>query len=420
MHDDSHSSNTVSLRQAVAIPLLILLCLQAGNILRWAAVELLLGDRSRLPRVEAACRLDPSDPECAYVQAELSEQMARDTSGLWQRLIDLDPRDARYLAAAALSAEAAGDPALAERRLLQAARYNHLWMPRWSLANFYARRGNRAEFFRWTRLALERQYDDGAAIFRAAAAEGATPQRMLNEILPGDANVRRNYLRFLLNRKELDALAPAAHAIMAIVPAARKSAYERDLAAATAALNGAGRGAEAGELWDRLCRQGLLPYPPWTAERPLVNAGFAPPAVAESYDWTPSPAEGIQVLLGAPPGVAKFSFNGYEPESHELLSQLVRLAPGLAYRFAFDFRTRGIEPADSGLSWKLYSAAEPARQDLAQFLLSSDEWRRAELLIAAAAAPRCLRLALTLERRRGRTRVEGDAWVRNLSLEAMR
>jgi tetratricopeptide (TPR) repeat protein len=420
MKDSTRFINTDPYRQVAAILLGLLFCLQAGSIFRWAAVEFWMGDRARLPRVETACRLDPSDPECAYVQAELTEQLARDARTLWQRLISLDPRDARYLTAAAVSAEAADSTAVAVRLLLQAARYNHLWMPRWSLANFYARHGNSAEFFHWTRLALERQYDNSVAIFRATEAAGATPRQMLSDVLPPDANVRMTYFWFLLDRKQWDAVAPAVDSIVPLVPSARREVFGRNLAAATTALNGAGRHAEAGELWDRLCRQALLPYSAWTAERPLVNAAFGPPVVGQSFDWTAAPAEGIQILLGTPPGAAKFSLNGYQPESHELLSQIVRLAPQLTYRFTFDYRTRGIEAVDSGLYWRLSAMGEPAQQALAPLPLASEEWQPAALSIAPSATPRFLRLALVLERRRGHTRVEGDAWVRNLSLEAVR
>ena len=68
----------------------------------------------------------------------------------------MNPWDTRSRIELGLLAEAEGDQATATRYLLQAAEADHLFLPRWTLANYYFRRGDTALFWRWAKEAADR------------------------------------------------------------------------------------------------------------------------------------------------------------------------------------------------------------------------------------------------------------------------
>src|SRR5579864_8560303 len=64
------------------------------------------------------------------------------------RALTLNPRYSAAWIARGLEAEAAGDRKNAEASLLRAAEIDHLYLPRWTLANFYFRAGDLPRFWR--------------------------------------------------------------------------------------------------------------------------------------------------------------------------------------------------------------------------------------------------------------------------------
>ena len=117
--------------------------------------------------------------------------------------LSLNPRLSSAWIHLGLDAEADGNPQEAEMDLLQAARVDHLYLPAWTLANFYFRRGDADNFWPWARRAARLTYDDYRPLLRLADALDTSPQRVALR-LGGGAPLLRAYLDLLIGAGRLD------------------------------------------------------------------------------------------------------------------------------------------------------------------------------------------------------------------------
>jgi hypothetical protein len=77
-----------------------------------------------------------------------------------RRALDANPRLSSAWITLGIEAERAGDPPGAEAMLLEAARVDHQFLPAWTLANFYFRRGDPIRFWPWAKRAAALTFDD--------------------------------------------------------------------------------------------------------------------------------------------------------------------------------------------------------------------------------------------------------------------
>jgi pentatricopeptide repeat protein len=368
--------------------------------------------QARTPEaLRAACGLDPGRADCRAAVARAREEQAADAGREWERVLELNPRSASYLAQAALAAEFRGDTGGAERLLLQAARYNRLWLPRWSLASFYFRHGRMEEFRRWAALAFERAYGDRTALFRLCRAAGVEDGTMLEEMLGADAENLGAWVGYLAAEGPVEALPAAAARYVDVVPAGTADAVLRVNGAIRALLR-AGHGEKAAALWSAMSRRGLIRYEEWSEAAPLVNSEFGPPVPGAGLDWEVARGVGFEVFPGVPPGGIKVTFSGRQPERVELLAQEVLLRGGQAWQLEFEHHTPGIEAGATSLGWRLggLEAVEGEGR------LSSEEWTRGAVVWEVPAGLKVLRLGLWSERPRGQARHEGELRLRGMSL----
>src|SRR5262245_55664891 len=137
------------LRWPLTVLLLLALTLATSRSVRVALADHGLREEN-VPGLEHALRLTP---EQAVVYTRLasvieSEDPERATN-LLERAVALNPWDTTARIRLGLRREAAGDLDRAEQDLLEAARHDRLYLPRWTLANYYFRRGNTARFWQW-------------------------------------------------------------------------------------------------------------------------------------------------------------------------------------------------------------------------------------------------------------------------------
>lgn len=116
----------------------------------------------------------------------------------------LNPRLSPAWIELGLEAEAAGNLADAETDLLRAARVDHLYLPAWTLANFYFRRGDAASFWPWAGRAAALTFDDYRPLLRLADALETSPP-VVAQRLGGGAPLLRAYLDLLIGAGRLDA-----------------------------------------------------------------------------------------------------------------------------------------------------------------------------------------------------------------------
>jgi tetratricopeptide (TPR) repeat protein len=140
----------------------------------------------------------------------------------------LNPRLSSAWIQLGLNAEADGNLQEAEEDLLGAARIDHLYLPAWTLANFYFRRGDQAKFWPWAERAARLTFDDYHPLLRLADALETSPPRLATR-LGGGAPLLRAYLDLLIGAERLDAAQQVADLL-----AARHDSADRDRLAAFA------------------------------------------------------------------------------------------------------------------------------------------------------------------------------------------
>jgi tetratricopeptide (TPR) repeat protein len=396
----------------------VMLILAAAAALRRAAADARLHAAATPAEVHAACLMDPGKAACWSTLARSLEESHEEPGTAWDRAIELNPREPRTLAQAAISSELAGRLPQAEALLLQASRHNQLWLPRWTLANFYFRRGQTDKFWRWMRLAAERAYGDPRALFRLAHLAEGGDAFVIEQVLPPNPVILGKFVWYLLEEQRPESLALAVNSLLdKTTPAYRPSALEPALAAIQALLT-RGEPETAVALWNRLAREGYHPHGPWTAEAPLMNGAFSAPLLGQGFDWWLVGTEGVQSLAGSPAGTAKITLSGRQPESAWLLHQFVYLPAGRRYRLTSSSMSRGLATG-SGVRWRLFSL-EPARPlETSCPELASDEWRPNACDTPAMDGPAVARLVLVAERQPGRMRAEGELWIRDVQLEPL-
>jgi tetratricopeptide (TPR) repeat protein len=89
------------------------------------------------------------------------------------------------------------DPVRAERYYLEAARVNHMYLPQWTLTNFYLRQQDKRKFFETAKRALELTPYDSRPILAQAWTMASQPGEVF-AILPPRERVRFEFLSFVL------------------------------------------------------------------------------------------------------------------------------------------------------------------------------------------------------------------------------
>ena len=139
------------------------------------------------------------------------------------------------------------------------------------------------------------------------------------------------------------------------------------------------------------------------------------PPVMHGFDWHLHIGEGVSMSRReAPPGL-RITFSGSQPESCELLSQLVLLLPDRAYRFSFRYQTSMIPP-NTGLRWRIVDAETGRELAKGSPSLSSEREKAEEVLFLSTAETRWARVILEYQRAMGTTRIEGFLLLRDASL----
>jgi hypothetical protein len=341
-------------------------------------------------KVLRATEIAPRNTEYLALRALELDYDEADSRALTEKIAELNPYASAPRIRLGLAAEIAGDPAAAERWLLEAARVDHQFEPRWTLANFYFRGGKTEEFWKWIRLALEVSYGDRTPAYELCWRVSEDGAEILRRAIPDRHEVVGSYLWYLLAAKK------------PVVEAARRLAGYRDAADQ----------AELFQACDWLLTQrdaGALEVWGWTGQAApagIFNGDFAGALLNHGFDWRINDTRGVtHVHLTAPAG-HRITFSGQEPESCSLLWQTLNVAPGKRYTLHWEARTAGMK-APAGLEWRV------AGQHAA--VIPSEDWSSGEMTIEAA--DRFPVLELVYQRPVGESRAEGTVELRRLVLQ---
>jgi tetratricopeptide (TPR) repeat protein len=349
----------------------------------WSARLAWADHLSRSPQLESRERAVLLGPATAVFYERLAE--SREAWGLdpleaLSRAAQMAPANAEPLLRLALRAELRGDYGLAERSLLQAAECSRLYQPRYLLSQYYFRRKNADEFFRWTRSALEASYGDVRPLLVLAWNLRPDPQYFAGLGRKQRPQVETQFLAFLLRQGE-----SAAAGLIAVHLAqiARPEDRNELLKYCNTMLEG-GDPARALEVWNTLCRRKLLPFDAVSPAGPLLtNDKFQWNPSGTGFDWRMEQVPGIETRFVN--GEWRTSFSGQEPESCVIGWQYV--PAGAAGRHRVQSEVAGIDTnSTGGLNWTMLDGPSP-------------------------------KVVLGYRRPRGSVRIAGTVAIRNLRVE---
>jgi hypothetical protein len=353
-----------------------------------------------------AAELDHWAPPAAYFErlAELDGDRASD---FLDAALRANTRQSSIWIAKGLAEERAKAPAAAERDLLQAAFFDHQYLPAWTLANFYFRQNRPAGFWVWARRAAALTYDDFRPLLALAQAMEADPRVALEDLGGGEASPLRarlldSDLDYLVEQSRLGEAQQVARLLLARKsPADTARLLEFDQRQIQA-----GHARDALEVWN-----GVWNDPDGSAG---ANGDLTRAPSGIAFDWRLNRSEGFSSAWQ--PGELTFDLSGQQLESCALLERVVALDPSRRYRLRFEYVTSGLA-SPTGLAWEL--DGEPARS-----LPPASAWQAGEAVLALRPSPavdrlRLAKLRLLYRREPGTIRAPGEIQLRHVSLEAL-
>ncbi len=301
--------------------------------------------------VPAAVKLVPFNSE--YL-ARLAAWKTPEKVALLERAVTMNPFDFESWIQLGFASEfQLHDLAGAERCFLEAAAVNKMFLPKWTLTNYYFRHGNVAEFFRWASATLAITPYSPEPVFvqmwlmsqDAVKIAGAIPNRP-RILLP--------YAWFLSNSGQSGSLAPVVQRLVKAAGSKNPQAWGRDdlLANIEDRLITGGDGRPALEIWANMVKAGWLSSDVPNAEHPITNGDFGTSFYRHGFDWRPARVDGVTIQQFPSRDQLRLQFSGDEPERCLLLAEYLPLQAGRTYRFRWQAKV-DLGNTPSGLRWHL-------------------------------------------------------------------
>jgi len=380
----------------IASAVIAVTCLVAAYYaLRFAYAEYLF--RSGAPeKIERAAALVPLRAEYQSRSRKLEQAVRLNPyfSAAWMEL--------------GLRAESENQMAKAETALLEAARVDRTFEPRWTLANFYFRRNRWTEFWKWIRAAAEMSYGDRTALFQLCWRASQNPEAILAQAIPSNPSILGDYLDYLAGANQFEAGERVAGQLLSIGQGAEVS---RLLAFCDALIEKAHRLEGSVRIWNGMIDRGWLPYQRLDPESgaSLTNGDFATTPLSRGFDWWLFYRAGIRSLWTESPKGLQISFDGTEEESTDIVGQWLPLRPASAYELSVRAESDNI-PRESGLHWRIADASSGAE------ILGVLDALGGTLRFATGVQPPHAQLLLSYRRALGTSRLEGRLRVLSVAL----
>lgn len=336
------------------------------------------------------------------------------------RLAQLDQGDSQNLLATALHLnrfnaeadiemglqyEANGDFARAEHSYLQAYAVDHTYLPRWTLANYYFRRGNMPAFWTWARSAASVPSDNIGMLFALCWRASPDARQITAAIANDKPKFLRQYVSFLETKDQPGELAAIASRLVlqgdpignrpTLLSAVNTLVADND---ANAALS----------LWHVLMEHH------WVVADATVpnNANFARAPLPVSFDWSLPQASGLDSWAGQ--SGLDVEFSGSEPESCAIAEQTIALKPG-NYTLGYTYETINIA-SGTGIQWQIVDTRSQSILATSSDL-SSDELEDATLKFSVPQGVSLLRLRLIYQRALGTSHIAGTLLLRSVHIQ---
>ncbi|MCP5116257.1 MAG: hypothetical protein GY953_35970 [bacterium] len=333
-------------------------------------------------------------------QAELEQAVAR------------NPYDAVSWMRLGLIAESEGDFAGAEQRLLESARVNRTFAPRWTLAGYYFRRGDEPSFWIWARKAAEMSYGDTSALYRLCWRVAGDPLEILDRAIPTEEDHLVRYLLFLMEEERLDPGVEVARRLIRVV----SERHQPIVLGFCDRLIERRKTGQAVAVWNAIVQQGWLPHHELSPDsgHSLTNGDFATTPIGRAFDWRILSADGVAISAGAKQ--IGISFTGNQADRCELLLQYLPLAPNTAYRFTCTYTLAGNEEAP-GLSWQMLDAGAGGALAPLHPLPGGRREAKRTLDFQTGDQTRLGRITLRYDRPSGAPRLAGSLTINEVTLQ---
>lgn len=335
---------------------------------------------------------------------------------LLKRSIELNPFDYLSLIQLGLNAEISeSDFKAAESYFLKAEAVNKMFLPKWTLTNYYFRRQSLSEFFRWAGETLKVTPYAGDPVFVQMWLMSQDSAR-ISAAIPDRPRTLIQYIWFLSNNKQFTAIPPIVQRLVRVVGDDEPRAWGRDdlIAASLDHVLASGDLRSGLQIWTTLRDGRWIRQNVPDADHPLTNGDFRLPFYKHGFDWVGAEIEGVHIRQFVDEPSVDIGLSGDEPEHCELLRQYVAVEPGNLYKLQWKAKAQGIPPG-SGLTWRLRLANGDFSVESGDVLGAPQGWE----FIAPPGVSGFL-LSLEYNRAPGHVRASGQLTLRSVSMNRQR
>ena len=346
-------------------------------------------------------------PDAWAYYTRLAEFDPANAQQLLTTAVRLNPYNAQAQIEIGLQDEAQGAFGKAEQHFLRAFAVDHTYLPRWSLASFYFRRGDVPAFWTWARSAAEMPSDNTQALFELCWRVTPDADEITRRIITNNPKLLRQYLGFLVSKHQSSATAEIA---IRLIQQGDPSTDLPGMFSVIDQLIADADGNQAKAIWTALIGTHWV-----LADTGLPNnPNFARTPLPVGFDWTLPSNSGVQSVPG-PLGL-ETEFSGLEPEQCEIAEQAVVLGPG-SYEMDYSYRTQGIAPG-TGLQWQIYAAGSTS--PLAESSdLSSETMTRAKMTFSIPNGTSLAHLRLIYQRTLGTPPISGSLMMSSVQIHPL-
>jgi hypothetical protein len=215
----------------------------------------------------------------------------------------------------------------AEHLFREAARTNHMFVPKWTLANFYFRHEQVPQFLNWARQTLEITPYSAQPVFAEMwllLPDGA-PQ--LAHAVPDNPNTLWQYAWYLSNSHQFAAIPPViARLVHAAGPAMADNFGKSTIVGPILDhMLQSGYASESLQIWRSLQEGAWVHTRQPNTSQPLSNGDFGIPIWPHGFDWLPITTPGITTEQHPQAHEFQIEFSGDQPDPCPLLQQWIPL-----------------------------------------------------------------------------------------------
>lgn len=323
--------------------------------------------------VPAAVRLVPNNSD--YL-SRLAAWRNDERLGLLHRAVEVNDFDFQsWIQLGFLSEFQQHDVPLAEKYFLKAAAVNHMYLPRWTLANFYFRHDNETEFFRWAKAALAITPFAPEPIFAQMWLMSQDAAR-INSAIPDRPRMLLPYAWHLSNNGQNALIPQVVRRLVGAVGTRDPRDWGRDdlIAAIEDRLVFADAREAALDVWATLVKARWLPVDIPSGESPVTNGLFRTRSYRHGFDWTFPTVIGARAEQIPSEAGVRLYFSGDEPERCVLLEQIMPTEAGRLYQLSWQASSPALSNP-SGLMWRVSPVhGVDERMSVSGDLLSAANW----------------------------------------------